>query len=132
MSQKNNTVTGDQPKPIIADTYRYQSEYYHNRHPISVNRQASTINRQGSTINRHPISVNREEQTINRQPYIGDPNVFWFSEMGSEWSATIREACWETIKEPIEEKEDLSEDEKGVSTIVSALALLGMIALALI
>ncbi|NEN94876.1 MAG: hypothetical protein F6K50_04860 [Moorea sp. SIO3I7] len=131
MSQKNNTVTGDQPKQIISQTYRYQSEYYHSRHPLT-NRQRPTINRQGSTINRHPISVNREEQTINRQPFIGDPNVFWFSEMGSEWSGTIREACWETIKEPIEEQEDLSEDKKGVSTIISALALLGMIALALI
>ncbi|EGJ29776.1 MULTISPECIES: hypothetical protein [Moorena] len=131
MSQKNNTVTGDQAKPIIVDTYRYQSEYYHNRHPLT-NHQRPTINRQGSTINRHPISVNREEQTINRQPFIGDPNVFWFSEMGSEWSATIREACWETIKEPIEEQEDLSQDKKGASTIVSALALLGIIALAVI
>ena len=58
--------------------------------------------------------------------------MFWFSEMGSEWSATIREACWETIKEPNPEEKDLSEDKKGDSTIVSALALLGMIALALI
>ncbi|NEO44352.1 MAG: hypothetical protein F6K55_09525 [Moorea sp. SIO4A3] len=131
MSQKNNTVTGDQPKQIIVDTYRYQSEYYHSRHPLT-NRQRPTINRQGSTINRHPISVNREEQTINRQPFMGDPNVFWLSEMGSEWSATIREACWETIKEPIEEQENLSRDKKDDSTIVSALALLGMIALALI
>ncbi|AOY82151.1 hypothetical protein BJP36_21830 [Moorena producens JHB] len=131
MSQKKDTVTGDQPKQIICQTYRYQSEYYHNRHPLT-NRQRPTINRQGSTINRHPISVNREEQTINRHPFIGDPNVFWFSEMGSEWSATIREACWETIKEPIEEQEDLSRDKKGVSTILSALALLGMIALAVI
>lgn len=131
MSQKKDTVTGDQPKPIIVDTYRYQSEYYHNRHRATINRHP-IINRQASTINRHPISVNREEQTINRQPFIGDPNVFWFSEMGSEWSATIREACWETIKEPIEEQEDLSRDKKDASTIVSALALLGIIALALI
>ncbi|NEO39367.1 MAG: hypothetical protein F6J90_24745 [Moorea sp. SIOASIH] len=131
MSQKKDTVTGDQPKQIICETYRYQSQYSDNRHRPTINRQPLT-NRQASTINRHPISVNREEQTINRQPFIGDPNLFWFSEMGSEWSATIREACWETIKEPIEEQEDLSEDKKGVSTIVSALALLGMIALALI
>lgn len=131
MSQKKDTVTGDQPKPIICETYRYQSEYYHNRQRPTINRHPLT-NRQASTINRHPITVNREEQTINRQPFIGDPNVFWFSEMGSEWSATIREACWETITEPIEEQEDLSQDKKGASTIVSALALLGMIVLALI
>ncbi|NEO72702.1 hypothetical protein [Moorena sp. SIO3H5] len=131
MSQKNNTVTGDQPKPIICETYRYQFQYSDNPDRPTINRHPLN-NRQGSTINRHPISVNREEQTINRQPFIGDPNVFWFSEMGSEWSATIREACWETIKEPIEEQEDLSEDNKGDSIIVSALALLGMIVLALI
>ncbi|NEQ81653.1 MAG: hypothetical protein F6K26_15780 [Moorea sp. SIO2I5] len=131
MSQKNNTVTGDQPKQIISQTYRYQSEYYHSRHRPTINRHQLT-NRQASTINRHLISVNREEQTINRQPFMGDPNVFWFSEIGNEWSATIREACWETITEPIEEQEDLSRDNKDASTIVSALALLGMIALALI